>query len=121
MTPREAIEHRKSVLQPTAVEMAAVNLAAERVRDVWKATPGTHADRYFHPKGVPTADEVIDNLPAGWKRRVKLLDLALMIAADRAGRTLVSTRDPFTVLGDEKARQAIYQKRYYEKKKRRSA
>ena len=89
MTAREMIVHRKEQLHVTPVEMTAVNLAAERTRTIWNVSMKMAGRQlYSSPGRLPNADQAIFALGCHWTRQVKLLDLALMIAADRHGLTL---------------------------------
>lgn len=76
-------------LRVTPVELAAVRVGVKRTRAIWKkCDSGIPTRRYSSPEGMPTADDAIRALDLRWTRQVKLLDLALMIAAAQEGRSL---------------------------------
>lgn len=78
----------------TRAEEEAVEEGVRRTMAIWEqCDTGQKVNRFRSPEGRPSAEEVVDALSCGWKRRISLLDLILVKSAQRAGVPL-GTQQP---------------------------
>lgn len=110
-TPEEGLTMRWAELAPDPEERAAVEEAVRRIVLTWE-TVDRHVRSGFlrlsrERLGVPTAEDAIDALARPFRRRVKLLDLALMEAAHRKGYELEADRLNDAVLTTRDSQRSI--------------